>query len=93
VLVQASKREGRYRFSDEGGAIERAGRPGGWEETARRLETEYVVNVSRNGVVWLPAVERRHRTWLTTIAERIAEASAAFYGELLELDDRLHSDA
>ena len=93
VLVHASKREGRYRFSDEGRAIERAGRPAGWREAAQRLRAEYVVNVSRNGVVWLPAVERRHRTWLTTIAERIAEASAAFYGELLELDDRLHSDA
>ena len=93
VLVHASKREGRYRFSDEGGAIERAGRPGGWEEAARRLETEYVVNVSRKGVVWLPAAERRHRNWLVALAERIAEASAAFYGELLELDDRLHSDA
>ena len=93
MLVHASKREGRYRFSDEGRAIERAGRPAGWREAAQRLRAEYVVNVSRNGVVWLPAVERRHRTWLTTIAERIAEASAAFYGELLELDDRLHSDA
>jgi hypothetical protein len=92
VLVHASKREGRYRFSDEGGAVERAGRPLGWEEAARRLETEYVVNVSRSGVVWLPAAERRDRTWLAAIAERIAQASGAFYGELLELDDHLHSD-
>jgi hypothetical protein len=93
VLVRATKREGRYLFSDEGRALELADRPAGWREAARRLETEFVVNVSRSGAVFLPAVQRRELAWLTTIAARIAEASAAFYSELLELDGSLHSDA
>jgi hypothetical protein len=93
VLVRATKREGRYLFSDEGRAIELAGRPAGWREAARRLQSEYVVNVSREGIISLPAVHRRELAWLTTIVERIAAASVAFYGELLELDESLHSDA
>jgi hypothetical protein len=92
VLVRATKREGRYLVSDEGRASEAAGRPAGWRDAARRLEQEYLVNVSRKGVVFLPAAHRRELEWLTTIVERIAEASAAFYGELLELDESLHSD-
>jgi len=43
--------------------------------------------------VSLPAVHDREMEWLTTIADRVARASAAFYGELLELDEGLHSDA
>jgi Ankyrin repeats (many copies) len=92
VLVSATKREGRYLFSDKGRAAELAGRPTRWREAARRLEDEYAVNVSRTGVVSLPAVQRRDSDWLTTVVERIAEASAAFYAELLELDEPLHSD-
>ena len=93
VLVNATKREGRYEFSDEGRAIEAAGHPAGWREAARRLQSEYDVNVSSKGVVSLPAAPQRDLTWLTTLVERIAAASAAFYGELLDLDDDLHSDA
>lgn len=93
VLVLAVKREGRYLFSDEGRAIEAAERPPRWREAAQRLLEEYVVNVSRSGVVSLPAVHDREMAWLTTIADRVARASAAFYGELLELDEGLHSDA
>jgi len=89
VLVRASRRERRYLFTDDGHALEAAGRPRRWRETARRLEAEYVVNVSRSGAVFLPAVHRRETAWLASIAERVAEASAAFYGELLELDEPL----
>jgi hypothetical protein len=87
VLVRATKREGRYLFSDEGRAIELAGRPERWGEAAERLQSGYQVNVSRIGVVSLPAVHRREFEWLTTLADRIAEASVAFYGELLELEE------
>jgi hypothetical protein len=93
VLVLATKREGRYLFSDEGRAVEAAGRPARWREAAQRLLEQYVVNVSRSGVVSLPAVHERELEWLTTIADRVAEASAAFYGELLELDEVVHSDS
>src|SRR5439155_24133635 len=41
VLMRASKREGRYLFSDEGRAIELAARPAGRHEAAARLQAEY----------------------------------------------------
>jgi hypothetical protein len=87
VLVHVGKREGRYSFSDRGAALEAAGSPSGWRETARMLEDEYIVNVSRRGVVFLPAVERSGAAWLASLPGRIAEASVAFYGALLELDE------
>jgi hypothetical protein len=92
VVVRASKRERRYLFTDDGRALEAAGRPPGWRDSGRRLELDYSVNVSRSGAVFLPAVHRRGEEWLASIAERVAEASAAFYGDLLELDEPLHSD-
>ena len=39
------------------------------------------------GVVFLPAVESRGLGWLSSLPERIAAASVALHGELLELDD------
>ena len=44
------------------------------------------MNVSRRGDVFLPAVERRELAWLASLPHRIAEASVAFYGALLELE-------
>jgi hypothetical protein len=87
VVVLARKREGRYLFSDQGAAIEAAGRPGGWRDVAERVAGEYIVNVSRHGVVSLPATSRQERAWNSSLPGRIAEASHAFYAELLELDD------
>jgi hypothetical protein len=86
VLVLARKREGRYLFSDQGAAIEAAGRPRGWREPAARVVDEYIVNITRHGIVWLPATQRQELAWISSLPERIAEASHAFYGELLELD-------
>jgi hypothetical protein len=86
VLVHVSKRERRYSFSDRGAAFAAAGRPRGWRETGDAVEEAYVVNVSRSGEVFLPAVER-DLAWLSSLPERIAEASVAFYGALLELDE------
>jgi hypothetical protein len=85
VLVKVVKRPGRYLLTDEGAAVEAARRPPGWREVAERVVEEHVVNVSRNGVVFLPAVERK-LAWLSALPERIAEASLALYEELLELD-------
>ena len=42
--------------------------------------------MSRRGEVFLPAVERRELAWMTSLPQRIAEASVAFYGALLELE-------
>jgi len=92
VVVHDTTRAGRYRFSADGRAVEEAGRPAGRREAAARIEAEYIVNVSRSGVVFLPATDRREPEWLIALPARIAEASAAFYGELLELDGCLHSE-
>lgn len=86
VLVHVSKRDARYVFSDRGAAIEAAGGASGWREAADRLVDELDVNISRRGVVFLPAVDRRGIDWLSSLPARIAEASIAFYGALLELD-------
>jgi hypothetical protein len=86
VLVHVTKRERRYEFSDGGAAARLAGRPAGWREAADAIEAEYVVNVSRQGVVFLPGVERSGAHWLASLPDRIAEASVALYGALLELD-------
>lgn len=93
VLVLAVKHEGRYTFSDEGRAFEAAGRPAGWTDAVQRLQADFEVNVGPSGVVSLPATEKRDLDWLTTLVDRIAGASAAFYGDLLELDEPLHSGA
>ena len=69
--------------SDDGGAVERAGRPPGWRDVADRLAEELVVNVSRSGVVSLPVT--RGGPGFDAIVERIADASLALYQELLEL--------
>jgi ankyrin repeat protein len=86
VLVHVSKREGRYEITDRAGAFAAAGRPRGWRELADALETELAVNVSRQGEVFLPATARRELAWVAALPQRVADASLAFYGALLELD-------
>ena len=53
---------------------------------ARRIADEFRVNLSRNGVVWLPVVPVGPPE--EAIIRRIAQASLAFYQELLELADK-----
>jgi len=86
VLVLARKRESRYQFTDDGAALDAAGRPAGWREVADRVAGEYIVNISRRGDVFLPATSRQNAAWIASLPGRIAEASHAFYAELLELD-------
>ena len=76
VLVRVIKRDGRERVSDEARAASKAGRAKVPEEIARRVEEEFVVNVSRRGEIFLPG-ERFTR--------RIGEASLALYQDLLDL--------
>ena len=68
------------RIDDGGDAVARAGFPPGWREVARRIEDEYCVNISRHGIVFLPA--GRHE-----FEARIAAASSAFANDLLHLTD------
>jgi ankyrin repeat protein len=70
-------------ISDEGGAVERAGRSEGWRAVADRVAVERVVNVSRSGAVSLPVVAKG--PGFDAIARRVAEASLELYEELLEL--------
>src|SRR5262249_35714694 len=91
-LGAAAKPGGRCAIADEGRAFEAAGKPANWREAARRIQAEYTVNIGGEGVVSLPATDRRDLDWLVTLVERIPNASRAFYGELLELDEDLHSD-
>lgn len=83
VRVRVVSRGPRTEVSDDGAAFDAAGRPRAWREAARRVDPELVVNFSRSGAISLPVVpvgppER-------DVVRRIAEASLAFYQELLEL--------
>ena len=86
VRIQVSKREGRYRISDEGGAVDAAGGVGDVTYPEQLTVGRYSVNVSRQGVVWLPAVTPTDE-WLTTICDVVAKGSVELYEHLLDLDD------
>jgi hypothetical protein len=58
----------------------------GRDEIAQRLRRDLDVNVSGTGQVWLPVVAAGLP--LRTVEQRIAEASLAFYQELLELESK-----
>jgi hypothetical protein len=84
VLVTIRRRGRRYDLRDDGRALELAGRPVGWHETAAAAVGAFDLNLTRNGVVFVPAVEGGvDRDWL---ARRVAEASLAVYDALLELE-------
>lgn len=83
VRVRVVHRGPRIWVSDDGAAFDRAGRPTAWQQAADRVQHEYVVNFSRMGVVSLPVV--RVGPPEEEIVRRIAEASRAFYQELLEV--------
>ena len=76
VVVRVVERDGRGRVSDDARAAVKAGHTKVPEEIARRVEEEFVVNVTRRGEVFLPGAR---------FAERIGEASLALYQDLLDL--------
>jgi hypothetical protein len=85
VRVRVRKRETRLELSDGGGAMTAAG------ADARELELpdhipfgDYSVNVSRKGIVFLPAWTTSGEEWLETIRELVVEGSLALYGALLD---------
>ncbi len=83
IHVRVVHRDQRTHITDDGAAIGRAGSPAHWQEVAHRLGRELNVNISRHGVVSLPVV--RVGPPEAEVVRRIAEASRAFYQELLEL--------
>jgi hypothetical protein len=86
VSVRVSRRDRRYTVSDEGGAVRAAG-----VKASRLAFPDHIdfgdrsVNVSRQGVVFLPAVAPSEE-WLETLRLLVAQGSIALYEELLELD-------
>ena len=84
VHVRVRQRGRRFELLDDGRAVELAGRPAGWRERANAVAEAYDLNVNREGVVFVPAVEGGvDREWL---AGRVAETSLALYDALLELE-------
>jgi hypothetical protein len=86
VLLRVTKRDGRFKVTDEGGAVSGAGVAGRLVAYPERIALgEYSVNVSRKGIVWLPAVSPSD-AWLETICSLVARGSVALYERLLELE-------
>lgn len=87
ALVRITRRDGRYKVTDDGRAVSVAGGAGGRVNYPEQLTFgEYSVNVSRQGVVWLPAVTPNDE-WLATIPDLVARGSVALYEQLLELEE------
>jgi hypothetical protein len=88
VRVRARKSEGRFDFSDDGGAVAAAGvDPAGLVFPARVAIEECSVNVTQQGVVWLPGFARSSDEWVARLPALVAKSSLALYDALLELDD------
>ena len=86
VVVLLRKRGRRYDLQDDGRAVALAGKPPGWRERAAQVvRGEYCLNVSREGTVFVPAVEGG--VDLEWLARRVAEASLALYQELLDFGE------
>jgi hypothetical protein len=85
VRVHVTKREGRYEFSDGGGAVAAAGVRASELRFDNRIAVgAYEVNVSRSGVVSLPGFASSGDAWLAKLPELVAEASVILYEALLE---------
>jgi hypothetical protein len=82
VLVRVSRREHRIEVSDDGAAFEKAGRAQTWQTAADRVLEQYIVNISRHGVISLPVMPLGQQQ----VVQRIAEASLALYQEILDLE-------
>jgi hypothetical protein len=87
VMVRVTKRDGRYKVTDGGDAVSTAG-----VARSRRAYPEQIVlgkhsvNVTRKGIVWLPAVNPSD-IWLATVCGLVARGSVVLYERLLELDE------
>ena len=87
VTVRVTRREGRWNFADDGGAVAAAGTDGQGLKLAGSIDLgDYSVNVSRQGEVSLPGFARSSDQWLNKLPELVAEGSLALYSALLELE-------
>jgi len=84
VSVHVGKRDRRYGVTDNGAAIAAAGVDSNRIAFPDRIAIgEYEVNVSRQGIVCLSAVQPTE-SWLATICELVARGSISLYEELLD---------
>jgi len=85
VRIRVRRRERRYLVTDDGAALERAGRPQGWRGVASEVVAGADLNLSRSGAVFVPGVEGG--VPVNGLVMRVAETSLAVYQELLELGE------
>ena len=84
VRVRVRRRGHRVDLDDLGGAVAVAGRPLGWRTAAERAVAALGWNVTRDGVVFMQAVEGRD---IDALVHRTAEASAAVLAALFALEE------
>ncbi len=84
IRVSVRRRGDRYDLDDLGGAVAVAGRPPGWLQAAERAVEALGWNISRDGVVFVQAVEGRD---IDALARRTGEASAAVLDAVLAPED------
>jgi hypothetical protein len=88
VPVRVRKRDGRYKVTDDGGAVSAAGVAGRRVAYPDHIAFgECSVNVTRQGIVWLPAVSPSD-AWLATICDLVSRGSVMLYERLLELEEQ-----
>jgi hypothetical protein len=87
VMLSVSKRGGRYKITDDGAAVAAAGASGWAVAYPDQIALgAYSVNVSRQGIVWLPAVAPSD-DWLAKVCDLVSDGSVALYERLLESED------
>ena len=84
VRVRVVQRGRRFLFTDDGAAVERAGRTTGWRAAAQRVVDAESLNLSRGGAVFVPSVAGGPSA--DSLVARVAAASLAVYQEILDLD-------
>lgn len=84
VCVWIQRRERRVSVSDRGAAHDRAGGAPGWKRACALVYAELDVNITRQGVVWLPVVAVGPSE--EAVARRVGRASLILFQELLELE-------
>jgi hypothetical protein len=86
VRVRVVRRQHRITVTDDGAATSKAGRPSTWRRAVPKVDAEFDVNISQNGVVSLPVVPAGPPE--EEVVQRIGAASLALYQEILALEDQ-----
>ncbi|MEA2250022.1 MAG: hypothetical protein QOG70_264 [Solirubrobacteraceae bacterium] len=84
IRISVRRRGTRYDIDDMGAAVAISGRPPGWLQAAERAVGALGWNISREGVVFMQAVEGRD---IDALVRRTGEASAAVLDAVLALED------